>query len=641
MTRSDRRALYIIYRFKDCHGASPRHMFISTLNRKSTAALSKKILFGMIPPHGPLIIVDIPHNIYHTKTPAPNMSYRKQSTVDDLQSSSEEGSVEEPQHHAGASGVPRRKYSIDSLLTDSSSGTLDELLKKISLTDKLLAKPPAEIDLDTEAEDVDDETDNGSNSAWSQNNTGDFVLSSHDAHWPPLALPPSLYDSLFVFQRQGIQWLASLHSAGVGGLLADDMGLGKTYVSLSLLAGLMRSDTIQTALIVAPLSVLRSWETTGRKILGQCVSSFNVTVLNSDVSRHKRLELIRSLKTKDGGGSFATYDIVITTYGLVRSATDDFVSYSKTIWDYVVLDEGHQIKNHNAEVSKACRRICSPSTRRVLLTGTPIMNNLKELWSLFDFTTSGKVLGTFKTFNQYYARHIEAARDRLATDGVIQLGQRKNKELQSLIRPYFLQRLKKDYLKDKLPPKHDVVVWTHLSLQQRQMYKEFVESSNSIVRSILTGSVTSPLEAITWLKKLCGHPLLTQATGEQMEKVLKGKNSSEITLQSAKLQVLVELVVYLRNSGHRILIFSQSTKMLDTIMTVLKESVSLTRIDGSTPGKDRQTLVDAFNGGRFDAMLLSTKAAGCGLTLTGADTTIIYGTSKRHVIAFLLNELTL
>lgn len=334
-------------------------------------------------------------------------------------------------------------------------------------------------------------------------------------------------------------------------------------------------------------------------------------------------------RRKTKSGRTPVCNLVITTYGLVRSATADFTSGNKTIWHYVALDEGHTIKNSAAEASKACRAICSPDTRRLLLTGTPILNNLKELWSLFDFATSGEVLGTSRSFTQYYAIHIEAARDRLATQGIIELGQRKNKELQERIKPYFLQRLKIDFLADKLPPKHDVVVWTHLSEDQRQRYTEFVESKDSIVRDILTGRVQSPLEGVTWLKKLCGHPLLIEAAGEKMTDVLRHRRPKDILRQSAKLQVLVDLVQHLKRQGHRMLIFSQSTKMLDTIHFVLRDRFVLGRIDGSTKEQDRQYFVDSFNqqGSRYDAMLLSTKAAGCGLTLTGADTSIIYDPS--------------
>lgn len=553
-----------------------------------------------------------------------------------------------------AKAKARRRFSIDSL-SDSSSGSIEDLLKKSAISDRLLAKPPAVLILDgfeykgkssstsTNRPSADDSNTRGvtvtakpttheilTGSAWLVDEvTRDFILSKkkcHDKDWPKLALPPSLYQGLYEFQRQAVQWMAGLHADHSGGALCDDMGMGKTVTTLSLIGGLMRAGSIQTALVIAPLSVLESWQTTGRKILRQCIPRVKVTVLNSDIPQYQRQGIIQSLKTKDREGRFATYDLVITTYGLVRSATPDFMSHSIRIWDYIVLDEGHQIKNHTSATSQACRKICSTDTHRLILTGTPISNNLKELWSVFDFATQGKILGSLKTFNQYYARHIEAARDRRATEGVIVLGQRKNEELQSLIRPYFLQRLKKDYLKDKLPQKHDIAVWTNLSLKQRQLYLDFVNSKDSIVWSILTGTITSPLEAITWLKKLCGHPLLIEATGTSMDSFLNNANIVTILEQSTKLQVLLELVTCLRDRWHRMLIFSQSTKMLDIIAAVLGTRFQLSRIDGSTPGRDRQRLVDEFNrdGSKYDAMLLSTKAAGCGLTLTGADTSIIY-----------------
>lgn len=328
-------------------------------------------------------------------------------------------------------------------------------------------------------------------------------------------------------------------------------------------------------------------------------------------------------------GSHRKCNLVITSYGLIRSATDDFAQGSNTVWHYAVLDEGHQIKNSAAEISKACRAVCSQGTRRLLLTGTPILNNLRELWSLFDFATSGEVLGNSKQFTQYYANHIEAARDRLASESEIQLGQRKNTELQEKIRPYFLQRLKIDFLKDKLPKKHDIVVWTHLSEEQRRRYTKYVNSSGGIVRSILTGAVKSPLEGVTWLKKLCGHPLLVEDGGNLMRDGYRAARREGILRQSAKLQALVSLMVHLNENKHRVLIFSQSTKMLDMIHFVMSDRFSMSRIDGSTPGKDRQRLVDEFNDDNspYDAMLLSTKAAGCGLTLTGADTAIVYDPS--------------
>lgn len=179
---------------------------------------------------------------------------------------------------------------------------------------------------------------------------------------------------------------------------------------------------------------------------------------------------------------------------------------------------------------------------------------------------------------------------------------------------------------DELPTKSDFVVWTHLSQRQRTMYSEYVEAKDSAVADVLSGVKSSPLEAITWLKKLCGHPILVTKNKD----VSSLPDPSELKRHSVKLQVLDALVEQLKKKGHRMLIFSQSTKMLDIIQQVLQERVKgISRIDGSTKERDRQRLVDLFNekGSSIDVMLLSTGAGGIGLTLTGADRAIIYDPS--------------
>jgi len=255
---------------------------------------------------------------------------------------------------------------------------------------------------------------------------------------------------------------------------------------------------------------------------------------------------------------------------------------------------------------------------------------LQELWALFDWATSGQILNKLKTFTNYFARPIEDARNKNATTHAIKLGQRVNKELQEKLKPYFLQRLKVDFLIDKLPSKNELVVWTHLSSKQRTMYSDFVDSKESVVSSILSGETRSPLEAVTWLKKLCGHPILAEELAINVGRLLATANPDDLVQQSAKLCILLSLIENFRQNGHRTLIFSQSTKMLDIIeKTLLSEGVELLRIDGSSKEQDRQRFVDDFNSNTSttDAMLLSTKAAGVGLTLVGADRVIIYDPS--------------
>ena len=266
----------------------------------------------------------------------------------------------------------------------------------------------------------------------------------------------------------------------------------------------------------------------------------------------------------------------------------------------------------------------SKKTHRLILTGTPIMNNLKELHALFNFATSGKILGTHKEFQNKFGKPIEAARSVDADTFEVERGEEAMQELQQLIQPYFLQRMKAECLAEALPPKHEYVLWTNLSSLQREMYTEYIRSES--VSSILEGEAKSPLFAITWLQKLCGHPLLV---GEETVDTI-GKfdeyDSNVLMAASAKLEVMYNLVDALIRKGHRTLIFSQSTKVLDIIERVLKDKFKLLRIDGQTREKDRQRYVDEFNeqGSDVDLMLISTKAGGQGLTLTGADSCVVY-----------------
>lgn len=292
-----------------------------------------------------------------------------------------------------------------------------------------------------------------------------------------------------------------------------------------------------------------------------------------------------------------------------------------------------------------------------MLTGTPIMNNLnvrcfaagrklpdvaendahplvfvlslptlsQELWCLFDWVTRGQLLGPIQAFRERYGKPIENARDKDASDWEIRTSQVVNAELQVKVRSHFLQRLKTEYLRDKLPEKIEMVVWMNLTPEQRHTYQDYVDS---IVQSINQEEKVSPLLSITWLKKLCGHPLLVDPqNAKDLKATLRGTDRNNLLRRCLKLQVAVDMVTKFRNNGRRSLIFSQSTRMLDILQSVLK-GVSVSRIDGSTKETDRQRLVDEFNvRNNCDVMLLSTKAAGVGLTLTGADVVIVYDPS--------------
>lgn len=225
-----------------------------------------------------------------------------------------------------------------------------------------------------------------------------------------------------------------------------------------------------------------------------------------------------------------------------------------------------------------------------------------------------------------FADPIELGRSKYATESTMNAAKRANTELQARLKPHFLQRMKKDIL-TSMPPKKDFVVWTHLSAEQRRLYEEYV-SGNDTVKSVLSGEKTSPLEAVTWLKKLAGHPLLVDCNYDRKMATLRRIDVSTLLNESAKLEVLAGLVEKLSISGHRTLIFSGSTMMLDIIERIF-EGLNLSRIDGSTKEAERQRQVEDFNreDSTVDVMLLSTKAGGLGITLTGADRAIIYDPS--------------
>lgn len=307
----------------------------------------------------------------------------------------------------------------------------------------------------------------------------------------------------------------------------------------------------------------------------------------------------------------------------MKSSRLDFLAGRKDdkyYWDYIIADEGHSLKNPSTDQHKAIARISrSPQTHRLLLTGTPIQNNMKELWALFDWATAGRLFGAQKRFLNQFAIPIEEGRMKNASFHTLRIASKANKELQERLRPHFLQRMKNKEFKDCLPVKKELVVWLHLSDAQRKLYDDYVIDGGKVA-AILSGEMASPLEAITWLKKLCDHPSLVKSVGDSVDPKVLRRNSS-------KLDVLVYLVKRLKKSNHRCLIFSPSTKILDIMEKVLP--VKLGRIDGKTKGRDRQAIVDRFNEdeGSFDALLLSTKAAGVGLTLTGADRAIIFSPS--------------
>lgn len=326
----------------------------------------------------------------------------------------------------------------------------------------------------------------------------------------------------------------------------------------------------------------------------------------------------------------------------------------------MILDEGHKIKNPSTKVAKAVREV--PAHHRFILSGTPVQNNLSELWALFDFVTVGEVLGDRKAFKAEFSEKIEAGSDKRATDRQKRVSAIVAEELRMLIKPHFLRRDKKfvqeKYKECEEPPsaddalsrmaqlhhaptptlaksqvqKNDFVVWTYLSPVQKKLYEGFLDSEE--VKEALN-STKSPLAAISVLKKICDHPRLLHEemkSCRSLASLLPSTQKYDMHLEtmlgeSGKLAILESLLKNLIENKHRILVFSQSKKMLDIIEIVLNHAkIALLRIDGDIPtAEERQVIMDRFNRDmRVSVCLLTSQTGGLGINLTSADRVVIF-----------------
>ncbi|KAG8640786.1 protein CHROMATIN REMODELING 24 isoform X1 [Manihot esculenta] len=456
-------------------------------------------------------------------------------------------------------------------------------------------------------------------------------------------LPSKIAKMLYPHQRDGLKWLWSLHYQGKGGILGDDMGLGKTMQICGFIAGLFHSRLIKRALVVAPKTLLPHWikELSTVGLSGETREYFGTS------SKARQYELQYILQHE--GILLTTYDIVRNNAKSLRGdGYADEESEGGYIWDYMILDEGHLIKNPSTQRAKSLLEI--PSAHRIIISGTPIQNNLKEMWTLFNFCCP-TLLGDYKWFKEHYEHPILRGNDKSASAREKHIGSAVAKELRERIQPYFLRRLKSEVFKEDdsttatLSKKNEMIVWLRLTRCQKQMYEAFLQSE--LVLSAFDGS---PLAALTILKKICDHPLLL--TKRAAEDVLEGMDSmlnpedagvaeklakqvadvaERVEFQekhdnvSCKISFILSLLDDLIPKGHNVLIFSQTRKMLNLIQeSLLSNGYKFLRIDGTTKASDRLKIVNDFQEG-FGApiFLLTSQVGGLGLTLTKADRVIV------------------
>ena len=399
---------------------------------------------------------------------------------------------------------------------------------------------------------------------------------------PPVAVPASFTATLRPYQQQGVDWLQHLRASGMGGFLADDMGLGKTAQTIAHIAiehAEARLD--RPVLIVVPTSLVSNWTAE----LAKFAPVLRVAVLHG-LDRHaRRAEL-------DG------VHVVITTYTVLAR---DVEAMKKLPWHLVVLDEAQVIKSPDAKATKA---VCQLDTRhRLCLSGTPIENNLQELWSEFAFLMPG-LLGDRKQFTKRFRTPIEKNNDAVRR---VQLIRR--------IRPFLLRRTKAEVATD-LPPRHTILRRINLAPEQRELYETIRGTLYDKVREQITGLTAAQsrivvLDALLKLRQVCCDPRLVKLP------------SARLVDTSSKLDDLMDMVEEMIPEGRRILLFSQFTSMLDLIKPRLDAAgIRYVELRGDT--RDRAEPVRVFESGEVPLFLISLKAGGRGLNLTSADTVIHY-----------------
>ena len=397
-----------------------------------------------------------------------------------------------------------------------------------------------------------------------------------------LTLPKGINAEFREYQLKGFGWLWFMYKYGLNGILADDMGLGKTLQALTVLQKAKEEDGPMPTLVIAPTTVVFNWESEIQKF----APSLSCLKLQGG-------------ERKQFFDKIPEYDVVITSYALLRR---DIKKLKDINFRYVILDESQNIKNATSQTAQAVKQLTSQ--HKLALSGTPIENKLEELWSVFDFLMPG-FLFTMADFNSRYVNPIMEHQDKVV-----------EKRLKLQIYPFILRRMKRDVAKD-LPDKVENIAYCELTDDQRDFYLQVLDSTKeelfkSIEQNGLEKSRLSIFSALLRMRQICCHPRLYD------------KNNVKNVISSGKFEKLKVMLEEIISEKHRILLFSQFVDMLDIVKAWLdKSGIKYEYLTGKT--KDRQGAVERFNTDpTIPIFLISLKAGGTGLNLTGADYVIHY-----------------
>lgn len=530
----------------------------------------------------------------------------------------------------GASLIPYAAFMIvpmmtrmvdeDEIVRDAAAGVFGTLVRLMPLEGGAPDDPEMSESLSQERRDA-------------RSFLGQLLGSEPRAHYE---LPVSIGDEITLrkYQQECLDWLAFLNKYGLHGALCDDMGLGKTLMTLCMITGDYMINSKQgrrlPSIVVCPSTIVAHWFQEAERFFGHALKH---------IVQYAGLPKARARIR--GRVNFKKTSLIITSYDIL---SNDLQYFEPLRWNYLVLDEGHVIKNSKTKVARAVRSISSD--HRLILTGTPIQNSVLELWSMFDFLMPG-FLGTEKSFKETYAKPIMASRDGKCSEAEQERGMVATEALHRQVLPFVLRRLKDDVLSE-LPPKIMQDYYCYMTPLQLRLYEDFasdfasgngVQSSESADKKSRTSHI---FQALSYMRRLCSHPklVLTPQHPEYaaVRKSLRDKGKSIDDIESsAKLVGLMNILsecgigqpqsAVKDSGGHRVLIFAQLKQMLDLVESDLfgthMPDVTYLRLDGSVETSKRQSIVTRFNADpTIDCLLLTTHVGGLGLNLTGADTVI-------------------
>ncbi|KAL1392318.1 SNF2 family N-terminal domain-containing protein [Phyllosticta capitalensis] len=411
------------------------------------------------------------------------------------------------------------------------------------------------------------------------------------------------------YQLKGLQWMISLYNNNLNGILADEMGLGKTIQTISLITYLIeKKQQPGPFLVIVPLSTLTNWNNEFEK---WAPSVKRIVYKGPPAQRRVQQQQIR----------WGNFQVLLTTYEFIIK---DRPILSKIKWLHMIVDEGHRMKNANSKLSSTITQYYT-TRYRLILTGTPLQNNLPELWALLNFVLP-TIFKSVKSFDEWFNTPFAntGGQDKMELSEEEQL--LVIRRLHKVLRPFLLRRLKKDVEKD-LPDKQERVIKCTFSALQAKLYKQLVNHNRLMVSDGKGGKtgMRGLSNMLMQLRKLCNHPFVFEEVEDQVN---PGRGTNDLIWRTAgKFELLDRILPKFKATGHRVLMFFQMTQIMNIMEDFLRlRGLQYLRLDGSTKSDDRSELLRLFNApdSPYFCFLLSTRAGGLGLNLQSADTVIIY-----------------